>query len=282
LNQHGEANEYYKKEDCMLRNPIIFALIVISIVMFAVFPALAITYGELDGNNHPNVGVVIYQDNGGKAVLCSGTLISPTVFLTAGHCTAYLSALGIDPSKVWVSFDQVFDPISSILISVNTYYTNPAYYSRSFANQSDLAVIILGNEPDGITPATLPALGLLDELGPRGLRNQQFTTVGYGDIQPSIGHGPPIFNSSGIRRVATSAFNALNKHWLRLSGNNATDNGGTCFGDSGGPNFLVDGSGEILVAITVTGDAMCLATNVDYRLDTAAARSFLKEFIELP
>jgi hypothetical protein len=60
--------------------------------------------------------------------------------------------------------------------------------------------------------------------------------------------------------------------------------GGTCFGDSGGPNFLGAGATEtnILAATTITGDFMCRATNVVYRLDTESARSFLGQYIQLP
>lgn len=265
----------------MFRNLIVVVAALIGILIFGGLPASAITYGDSDGNGHPNVGILVYEDQGEKVGLCSGTLISPTVFLTAGHCTAYLSSLHIDPHAVWVSFEPgpgISNPKSG------TYYTNPAYYIHSFAAESDLGVVVLDDEVDGIPPASLPTLGLLNKIGPRGLRYQQFTAVGYGDIQPSIGHGPPIFDDFGIRRVATSTFNALNKNWLRLSGNNATGNGGTCYGDSGGPNFLGAGVDEtnVVAGITVTGDAMCLATNVDLRLDTVSARSFLGQFVVLP
>ena len=77
-----------------------------------------------------------------------------------------------------------------------------------------------------------------------------------------------------------SEFRAINKNWLRLSQNNATGDGGTCFGDSGGPNFL--GASNVIAAVTVTGDSMCLATNVDFRLDTQAARGFLDDYVTLP
>ena len=62
--------------------------------------------------------------------------------------------------------------------------------------------------------------------------------------------------------------------------NPATGDGGTCYGDSGGPNFL--GDTNLLAATTITGDFMCRATNVTYRLDTASARSFLGQFVTLP
>jgi hypothetical protein len=80
-----------------------------------------------------------------------------------------------------------------------------------------------------------------------------------------------------VRAVRRRNFNALNNAWLRLSQNNAKGDGGTCFGGSGGQNFLGAGADvtNVLAGVTVTGDALCLATNVIYRLDTTSARQFL-------
>jgi hypothetical protein len=80
--------------------------------------------------------------------------------------------------------------------------------------------------------------------------------------------------------VASGTLNATNKTWLRISMNKSTGDGGTCYGDSGGPNFL--GRTDIIAGITITGDAVCRATNVVYRLDTASAREFLAEYVDLP
>ena len=121
---------------------------------------------------------------------------------------------------------------------------------------------------DGLT---LPTAGLFDALSKsHALKGQQFTSVGYGSLQPKIGGGPPSFEYTDTRRYSTSTFNALNAAWLRLSQNPATGNGGACYGDSGGPNFL--GDSTMIAGITVTGDAMCRATNTVYRLDTPSAR----------
>jgi secreted trypsin-like serine protease len=80
--------------------------------------------------------------------------------------------------------------------------------------------------------------------------------------------------------VATGTLNAVNKTWLRISMNASTGNGGTCYGDSGGPNFL--GTTNVIAGITITGDAVCRSTNVVYRLDTPSARAFLGQYVTLP
>jgi hypothetical protein len=80
--------------------------------------------------------------------------------------------------------------------------------------------------------------------------------------------------------VATGTLNATNNTWLRISMNPSTGNGGTCYGDSGGPNFL--GTTQVIAAITITGDSVCRSTNVDYRLDTPSARAFLGQYVTLP
>ena len=83
-----------------------------------------------------------------------------------------------------------------------------------------------------------------------------------------------------VRQVATGSLWAVNKAWLRISMNPSTGNGGTCYGDSGGPNFL--GETDIVAATTITGDSVCRSTNVDYRMDTESARSFLANYVTLP
>jgi hypothetical protein len=271
--------DYTQREDYM-RTKLFAIAVVVALVLLVVPLAYAITYGEPDGEGHPNVGVLVIELEGEKFGICSGTLVSPTVFLTAGHCTSFLPSLGI--TEVWVSFDSEFDAATSTL-HPGTYHTHTGF-GHDFARFNDLAVVVFSEEEiEGITPASLPTAGLFDQMGPRGLRGQQFTAVGYGVTEPSLGGGPPTFSGFGIRRVATSTFNALNKNWLRFSQNNATGDSGTCFGDSGGPNFLGAGSSQtnIIAAITSTGDAMCLANNVVYRLDTPSAREFLGQFVSL-
>ena len=249
-------------------------------------PALAITNGSPDGNDHANVGALIaeWRQPGVKEQLCTGTLISPTVFVTAAHCTSYLESLGIPNDRVWVSFAADVDPVPRSGLHAGKWFTNPGYNQRQ-SDPGDIAVVVLAKPAKGIPPARLPTAGLFDEMAAAGtLKNQKFTAVGYGVREPLIGAGGAEFPWDGTRRVAVSEFNALSEVWLRLSQNVATGDGGTCHGDSGGPNFLGAGDDEtdIVAGITITGDAMCIATNVDYRLDSAPARAFLAGFVALP
>ena len=70
--------------------------------------------------------------------------------------------------------------------------------------------------------------------------------------------------------------------WLTLSMQPSTGDGGTCYGDSGGPHFLGGAQSDVIASITVTGDAMCRATDRTYRLDTTSARDFLGHYVALP
>jgi hypothetical protein len=235
--------------------------------------AAAITYGQPDGNGHPEVGALLapqaYSD--GTWASCSGTLISPTVFLTAAHCDWGLSRMA-------VTFDSVYNAATGKAYW-GTWHADPAY-SGAQGDSHDLAVVVLDKAIKGITPARLPAAGSLANLP----STQGFTSVGYGAQSVTIDKGPT-FHYADIRYVATSdTLFAINNAWLRISMNPTLGDGGTCYGDSGGPNFLGAGSTEtnIVAATTITGDFMCRATNVVYRLDTASARSFLGQFVTLP
>ena len=159
--------------------------------------------------------------------------------------------------------------------------------SPGFAHSPDVAVITFEHGDEVLdacdcTPASLPGPGLLDQMAAKnGLKRQEFVAVGYG-LSERAKNGPsaPQFRDTTFRRVATATFRSLDPNWLPLSQNPATGDGGTCYGDSGGPNFLA--APQVIAALTVTGDAYCRATNVTFRLDTPAARSFLAGFVTLP
>jgi Trypsin len=259
------------------------ALAVMAALVLAA-PAGAITFGQLDGNRHPYVGALIADwnpDVAGEDLLCSGTLISPTVFLTASHCTVFLPDVGVDPGEVFVTFDpEPVSPDGAVLPAATllpgTYHTHPEF-GGGRSDPHDIAVVVLDAPYTGATPARLPTLNHLDTIA---LKDQHFTAVGYGTFRDDKRRGPQALGFDGKRRFVTQGFRSLTKSWLNLSMNPSTGSGGTCFGDSGGPHLL--GDTNLVVSITVTGDRWCRATDVTYRTDTASARAFLGQFVALP
>jgi secreted trypsin-like serine protease len=254
--------------------------LVVGTLLVVAGPAQAIVYGQPDGNRHPYVGALVaeWREPGQADLFCTGTLIAPTVFLTASHCTAALADMGIGPDEVWVTFDPTFDDASPLLSG--TYHTHPEFGFSGPGGRSDphdIAVVVLDAPVTGITPARLPTLNLLDTLD---LRRQSFTAVGYGAVRETRKGGPQNILDNSERRFATQSFMSLTRSWLNLSMNQATGDAGTCYGDSGGPHFL--GDSNLIVSITVTGDAVCKASDVTYRVDTASARAFLDDFVTLP
>jgi secreted trypsin-like serine protease len=252
------------------------------LVFFTGGTAQGITYGEIDGNRHPAVGAMIRlrpSDNTLR-LTCSGSLIAPTVFLTASHCTSFVESTG--QTDIWVTFDSLFDSSSKLLHG--TMHTNPLF-NQSQSDSQDIAVIVLDKPVKGITPVSLPPAGLLGQMNADGtLNGTLFTSVGYGTQEPQQAPGGILNPFDGLRRFAVGEFKALSPTYLRISQNVHTGSGGTCSGDSGGPQFIGAGADETntVASITITGDLFCYATNVDYRLDTPSARAFLEDFVTLP
>ena len=256
---------------------------ILAVALLLVTPALAITFGEPDGNRHPNVGTMVPKSPIPYIpTICTGTLISPTVFLTAAHCIVGMKGMfGLDPTDVYVTFDSEVTGTPATYNVVSA--TIDPNYNHTASDPHDLAVLILDGPVTGITPAELPAAGLLDEMKASGaLKDQQFVAVGYGTVRDDKTGAPPVLSLDGIRRYTTGTFSALTQSWLKISKNPATGDGGICWGDSGGPHFLELDEEEILISVTSATDAACRAMDFTYRLDTESARSFLGEFVTLP
>jgi hypothetical protein len=231
--------------------------------------ALAITNGGPDGNDHPWVGALLapHAFSDGTWEECSGTLISPTVFLTAAHCDE-------GEARVAVTFESSYDSATGKTYW-GTWHADPLY-NQAQSDPHDIAVVVLDKAVKGIAPARLPKAGSLEALRV----GDPITSVGYGAQSVTMGAGGANFHYADVRYFATGSVSSLNDAWIRASMNPATGDGGTCYGDSGGPNFL--GDTNIVAGTTITGDFVCRATNVDYRMDTESARSFLKTYVALP
>jgi hypothetical protein len=252
-----------------MRTKFLISLVVIAVVLIMVVPAMAITDGELDGDGHPYVGLMVALDAGGNPLWrCSGTLLSPTLYLTAGHCTEPPATR----ATIW------FDDDVESGIPDNGYpftgdvggdaFVHPQYDPNAFFLY-DLGVVVLDEPVEMDEYGLLPELDQLDALKTkRGKQDTTFTAVGYG-----LQRINPVFvESERVRMYATPHLIQINTpgftgdYSLLLSNNHST--GGTCFGDSGGPNFL--GTSNVVAGVTSFGiNGNCAGTGGVYRVDRA-------------
>jgi hypothetical protein len=261
---------------------LIFILMLIFVVVGSV---VAVTDGVPDGNGHPFVGIMIAQDGSGNPLWrCSGTLISPKVFLTAGHCTESPAA----HVEIWFDAD-VESGIPGNGYPFNgqaggTPYTHPDYNPNIFTLR-DVGVVVLDEpfySPNGVY-GVLPSLNQLDALKTqRGKQDVTFTAVGYG-LQESFPDAAAWQeNNVRIRFVAYPKLIQINVpgftgDFSMLLSNNA-NTGGTCFGDSGGPNFL--GNSNVVAGVTSFGiNGNCAGTGGVFRMDRAWALDWVNSIL---
>lgn len=245
-------------------------------------PANAVTDGALDGDGHPFVGLMVAQDAKGNPMWrCSGTLISPRLFLTAGHCTEAPAA------KVEIWFDA--DVESGIPENgypfkgdaSGTPYVHPDYDPNRFYLR-DLGMVVLKRDYVVSQYGKLPTLDQLDKYETnRGTQDVTFTAVGYG-LQKSFPDAASWQESAlRIRMVAYPKLNQINTAFtgdfsLLLSNNAHT--GGTCFGDSGGPNFV--GRSNVIGGVTSYGiNGNCAGTGGVFRVDRSWSLDWINSFL---
>jgi hypothetical protein len=255
--------------------------------------AFAVWGGSVD-TEHPSVGAMYFDFMGnGTAVpeglICSGSYAGHSkdgqheVFLTAGHCMPP-AELGITPDQILVSFDgDGRDGVSSP-ITVDAYFQMPGF-GHDFGDPHDLGILLLpaGSVPASTPPVQLPTAGYLDALkAARTLKFMIADIVGYGVTPIWDLPGPTQFEFDGVRRAGTTIITGLRPSMVMYNQNrNGIGTGsGLCFGDSGSPQ-LEQGSLRVL-SVTSGGNGQCNSNNQDYRVDTAQARAFLGQFLNLP
>jgi hypothetical protein len=241
--------------------------------------------GSYAGNSYPSVGALLFDYDGNGTIdgtdeFCTGSLVAPEVFLTAGHCiiTPWTSA----GSQWYVSFAPDLYARNIKVTAATGVVVDPQYEQGGTAQLHDLALVFLPKgSTKGMTPLKLPPAGYLDALAAKGaLSKALFVNVGYGVAANRT--GVPQFSFDGRKYTSKSEFMGLQPTWLGLLMNAAaTGEGGDCYGDSGGPKFL-DGQPDMVLATVTTGDYPCRATTWDWRLDSPEARGFLGNYLTLP
>jgi hypothetical protein len=242
-----------------------------------VAPAGAVLNGQPDGEGHPYVGLVLLPVEDGF-FFCSGSLIAPTVFVTAAHCfeepgqQVYLT---FDPQGI---FGPAFDDFPDNLLT-GQWYPDPEFCPGCAPglpgfDTHDVAVVVL-DEPVALDRyAQLPTEGLVDTLG----KGTQVESVGYGlQVREKKLDDELLTRYVGISNISRS-HGRISAEFLKLSANPSQGKGGICFGDSGGPNLL-EGTATILSINAFVTNGNCAGVTYSYRIDTPAALAFIGSFL---
>ncbi len=277
--------------------------------------AQAITGGDRDDANHySNVGMIVFYEDGGR-FRCTATLVSPTVLLTAAHCSAG------NTGKTIVNFSPVIaeQPPSGLPAAANPavgytdpdgdgvivdlkgrdWYTGTAYAHPRYSdftdlkNWNDVGVVILDRPVTNLAPAAIAPVGTLDAIAKSKLSSTLFRVVGYGTevrkYQPvpedaNQGKKPTPQSYPLVRRYADAPGQKLTPQILQVNGNihDTRGTGGSCFGDSGGPTFYPGGgaAGEKVVTVTSYGYTdNCRYLDGLQRVDIAVVQSWLMPIV---
>ncbi len=290
-----------------MRRRLLVATLALALTVATAGIAAAITWGEPDGEGHPNVVQLLFVQNGDGFYGCSGTLLSSTVVLTAGHCTGWVDAAGNQHPNDGVTYVRNATDINAVYAAERPAYSSttawldatwssgqavphPQYSDfAEFPNTFDIGLVLL-EAGDAIVVdeyGEMPALGQFDYLrtAKGSPKHRMVQVVGYGLVGKI-----PAFADNDIweRRVAYSTIintgssaNVGDQNFMYTNNpGNGNGVGGTCSGDSGGPAFWVDpatGSAtNIIVGVNSFGIApKCNGNDYQFRTDTAVAQDFV-------
>lgn len=243
-------------------------LIVLWVVaaLAAVPAAEAITGTSQPDFVHPYVGLVAFYDAAGNRLYrCSGSMISPSALLTAGHCAD--PTTGAVSAKVWLDQAAAGYPSSGGLPAhtiLNAGFTGFTGVSETH----DVGLVVLDAPVSLPVYGSLAAPGSLDGLATR--RGQQvttFTASGYG-----LSYRSPVqLVDPRERLMATEQLINLGSRLtdgvnIATTASPGDGRGGTCSGDSGGP-LLYDTSNTIVAVDSFGRNDNCRGTDYMYRVD---------------
>ena len=254
--------------------------------LVATLGAQAITNGQPDAGRHPYVGLLVFDGPTGPSHRCSGALLSSTVVLTAGHCTD-----GTVAARIWmdesVPAGHPEYPFSGATSYDGVPHTNPDFCIGcgnglpGFAFRDVGIVVLTEPVPAAVVDeyAELPDAGLVDELA----NKSPVDLVGYG-VQVQIhGGGPPVWTGPRVRLFApTETVSGNFKHsdeFLKLTANPGGGSGGTCFGDSGGPDLL-GGTDTVLAVNSYVTNSNCAGVTYSSRVDIDEVLDWIQGFLE--
>jgi hypothetical protein len=281
----------------MKRKLVFLSTVVLIMLVVTVVPVAAITGNFEEDLEHPFVGLaVFYDENGEFSHRCSGSLLTPIVFLTAGHCVE-----GVETARIYFQQDAgahydpetELDPVTGYpefcaagTLGV-TCATSDELYSYgepfgSFPDTHDVALVIL-DQPIYLSEyGQLAAPGTLDGLATqRGHQELTFTVSGYGltytNPHTTISFRERLMAESKLVNLGSALTNGFN---LQTTNNPGTG-GGTCFGDSGGPVFYGNFSSNLIVGVTSFGLSANVCAGVDfaYRTDQEAVIEWILETV---
>ena len=263
--------------------------VVLATVAATAAPAGAVTGNYVKDFEHPFVGLAVFYDADGEFLhRCSGSLLTPIVFLTAGHCTD-----GATTARVYfqqgagANYDPETgrDPITGYPETCRTEpcATSDELYNygfvdfQGFPNTRDVGLIILDERIVLSEYGALAAAGTLDRLANRrGQQEVTFAISGYGVTNAQPQHAASYrerlmatVRLVNLRSALTKGFN------VQISGNPGGGRGGTCFGDSGGPLFYPADSNVIVGVTSFVINPWCRGTTFSYRTDQKAVIAWI-------
>jgi hypothetical protein len=247
-----------------------------AVLTVAVSPASAVFFGTEDDGAHPYVGVIrFFDDEGNYLWRCSGTLISPTVVLTAGHCT-----FGTASAEAW--FTDTAPTTAEVLSGTYEHgitgetFANPDYDDfATFPNTSDVGIVVLDEAVNLDTYGELPEPGLVETL----YKHTIFDIVGYGvqDVRP-VQVAEVIRLQAQVMLIGTSSAYSTGFNLQLTSNPGVPHRGGLCFGDSGGP-VLYDGNTIVAVnSFVINGN--CAGAGFSYRIDQPEILEWIESFLD--